>query len=36
MTPRVANVTFDALSAYRHDVRAGRQIKGGVRTAPGS
>lgn len=32
----VAQITLDALSAYRDDVRAGRQIKGGVRTAPGS
>ena len=30
---QVARIAFDALSAYGEDVRAGRQIKGGIRVA---
>ena len=32
----VARVTLDALTAYADDVRAGRQIKGGIPVKPGS
>ena len=32
----VARVTLDALTAYVEDVRAGRQIKGGIPVKPGS
>jgi 3-methyl-2-oxobutanoate hydroxymethyltransferase len=32
----VARVTFDAISAYAEDVRAARQIKGGIPVPPGS
>ena len=32
----VARITLDALSAYAEDVRAARQIAGGVPVPPGS
>jgi 3-methyl-2-oxobutanoate hydroxymethyltransferase len=32
----VAQVTLEALTAYAGDVRAERQIKGGIRTQPGA
>jgi 3-methyl-2-oxobutanoate hydroxymethyltransferase len=32
----VARVAFDAISAYAEDVRAARQIKGGIPVPPGS
>ena len=32
----VARITLDALSAYADDVRAARQIKGGIAVKPGA
>ncbi|HEX7164321.1 MAG TPA: hypothetical protein VF223_24145 [Trebonia sp.] len=30
----VAQISFDALTAYAADVRAGRQIRGGIKAGP--
>jgi len=32
----VARISYDAITAYADDVRAGRQIRGGIPIAPGS